>query len=140
MEGFNWVSPREGEGTSTISFRIERTVAEGNRGRALSKSWELVAPLVKAWPAWKAGMKLITDPARGTIAIAYAKDMWELVELRPAGEGFSVFAFDANLLVFGVGPATAEAIRASAVLPAPAPAGAVDAAGAALAGGAVAGQ
>ncbi len=66
--------------------------------------------------------------------------MGELGDLRRTWEGFSVFAFDANLLVFGIGPATAEAIRASAVLPAPDPAGAVDAAGAALAGGAAAGQ
>jgi hypothetical protein len=119
--GFKWASPREGEGTSMISFRIERTVAEGNRGRALSKSWELVAPLVKACPAWKAGMKLITDSSRGTIAIATGRDMWDLVELRPAGDGYTVHTDDSNLLLFGVGPAIAEAIRTSLAKPIPTP-------------------
>jgi hypothetical protein len=119
-EAFMWVSPREGEGSSPISFRVERTIEEGNRGRTLSKSWELLSPLVKACPAWRAGMKLITDPARGTIAIATGKDMWELVELKLVGDHYAVHAFEANLLVFGVGPATVEAIRASSTRLAPA--------------------
>ena len=64
-------------------------------------------------------MKLITDPARGTIAIATGKDMWELVELKSAGDHYAVHAFEANLLVFGVGPAIVEAIRASSTRMAP---------------------
>jgi hypothetical protein len=47
--------------------------------------------------------------------------MWELVELKPVGDHYAVHAFEDNLLVFGVGPATVEAIRASTARPAPAP-------------------
>jgi hypothetical protein len=117
-----WSSPREGEEDAPISFRVERTIAERDRGRALSKSWALLAPVVKDSRGWRPGMKLITDAARGTIAIATGLDMWELVELRPVGDEFSVRTFDANLLHFGVGPATAESIRASLAKPTPAPA------------------
>ncbi len=116
-----WISPREDDGglSAGISFRVERTVAVRDRGRVLSKSWALLQPLVSLSRAWKPGMKLTTDTARGTIAIVAAKgrDMWELVELKPAGDGYAVTAFEANLLLFGVGPATAEAIRASASSP-----------------------
>jgi hypothetical protein len=115
-----WVSPREGEGSSAISFRVERTIAERDRGRVLSKSWTLLSPLVRLTNAWKAGMKLTTDSARGTIAVvsALGADMWELVELKADGDGYAVLAFEANLAHFGVGPATAEAIRASSTKPA----------------------
>jgi hypothetical protein len=114
-----WVSPREGEGSSAISFRVERTIAERDRGRVLSKAWSLISPLVKTTNAWKAGMKLTTDSARGTIAVvsAMGADMWELVELKADGDGYAVLAFEANLAHFGVGPATAEAIRASSTKP-----------------------
>jgi hypothetical protein len=108
-----WVSPRVGEGSSVITFRMERTIAERDRGRALSKSWSLLEPLVRLSSAWKSGMKLITDTARGSIAIVTGKDMWELIELKPVGDGYAVTAFEANLLIFGVGAATVEAIRAS---------------------------
>ncbi len=116
-----WTSPREtDEGPpALISFRVERTVAVRDRGRVLSKSWALLQPFVTMSRAWLPGMKLTTDSSRGTIAIVSAKgrDMWELVELKAVGDGYSVTAFEANLLIFGVGPATAEAIRASASSP-----------------------
>jgi hypothetical protein len=119
-----WVSPREGEGSSLISFRLERTIAERDRGRALSKSWTLLSPLVRWSPAWKVGMKLITDTTRGTIAIATGDDMWELIELKPDGSDFTVIAFEANLQYFGVGAATIEAVRSSTAKISEAPSGA----------------
>jgi hypothetical protein len=113
-----WSSPRDGEGTSPISFRVERTITERDRGRALSKSWTLLSPLVRLSKAWKPGMKLVTDPGRGTIAIATGLDMWELIELKPVGDGFSIIAFEDNLKHFDVGPAIVEAVRASTAAPA----------------------
>ncbi len=53
--------------------------------------------------------------ARGTIAIVSAKgrDMWELVELQPTGDGFAIIAFDDNLKLFSFTTAVIEAIRTS---------------------------
>ncbi len=66
-------------------------------------------------------MRILTDTSRGTISISTGKDMWELFALVPI-EGhdghFTITAFEANLLIFGVGPATVEAIRASLAMPA----------------------
>ncbi len=58
-------------------------------------------------------MKLITDLRRGSIVTATAVDMWELVELKPVGDGFSVVAFELNLRLFGVQAAVIETVRAS---------------------------
>ena len=109
-----WASPREGEGSSKISFRPERTIAERDRGRALSKAWSVISPVVGISPNWIQGsMKLVTDSKQGTISVATKKDMWELVVLKALPEGYAVLAHDANLAYFGVGPAVAEAIRSN---------------------------
>ena len=109
-----WASSREGEGSSKITFRPERTIAERDRGRALSKSWSLLSPLVGLSTNWKTGcMKLMTDTKRGTINIVTGVDMWELVSLKATVDGFSVLAHDPNLAHFGIGAAVVEAIRSS---------------------------
>ncbi len=119
-----WASTREGEGSSLISFRVEPTLADRDRGRALSKAWTLVAPLVELSPAWREGMKILTDTSRDTLSIATGNDMWELFALKPVDDRFTITAFEANLLVFGVGPAIVEAIRASLAKPVASEAGA----------------
>jgi hypothetical protein len=108
-----WTSTREGEGSYPISFRPERTLPERDRGRALSKAWGLVSPIVGISPNWKEGMKLTTDPKSGTINVMAGQDMWELVALKPSAGGYEVIAFDKNLAYFNVGFAVAEMIRAS---------------------------
>jgi hypothetical protein len=110
---FQWASPRAGEGSSKITFRPERSVADRDRGRALSKAWTLISPIVRLCPNWVEGMRLVTDPSRGTISIATKVDMWPLIALKPSPEGHSIIAFDPDLLYFGVGPATVEAIRSN---------------------------
>ena len=108
-----WTSPRVDEAKSTITFRTERTVAERDRGRALSGAWKVLSPIVKGAPAFVAGMKFITEPRRGTIAVSTGLDMWDLVSLKPSADGFVIVADDHNLTHFGVSPEITEALRSS---------------------------
>jgi hypothetical protein len=110
-----WTSPRVGEGKFKITFRAERTVAQRDRGRALSGAWQILTPLINASPALLPGMKYTTDPGRGSISVisgtGSSADMWDLVSLKPLGEGFSIFTHDDNLKHFGVTTSVIDAIR-----------------------------
>ncbi len=98
---------------------MERTLADRDRGRALSKSWALIAPIVRLSSAWRVGMKIITDTTRGTLAISTGADMWELVHLKAVEGNYVINTEDLSFDFFGIPRSVAEAVRTSiAVAPA----------------------
>jgi hypothetical protein len=112
---FQWLSPRAGEGHFTINFKTEKTIAEKERGRALSGAWRILSPLILKSDKFIEGYKFTTDPRRGVIAVSMGNDMRELVHLKHTAGVFSIITDDENLLYFGVSHEIAETIKASIV-------------------------
>ena len=115
---FNWTSPRKDEQPFPINFKTERTIEEKDRGRALSGAWLLLSPLIKDSKAFdKDQMKFVTDPRRGTIAVATGLDMWTLVQLRANNDSFSITTDPKSFAFFGIDEKVAEAVRTSVAAP-----------------------
>jgi hypothetical protein len=111
---FHWTSPRKDEQPFPINFKTERTIEEKDRGRALSGAWLLLSPLIKDSKAFVKGqMKFVTDPRRGTIAVATGLDMWLLVQLKANNDTFSITTIDESFAFFGIDDKVAEAVRTS---------------------------